>query len=355
MITYIVAFALCSISLFTNCSKSATPEQHVPDTLSTLLYKNPVFQPVLADPSVVFDPKSSNFYAYGTQDNWADGQGSRMVPILESKNLVDWKVVGSAFNKRPDWKKDGGIWAPDINYVNGEYYLYYSLSTWGDPDPAVGLAIAKTPLGPFEDQGKLFSSLEVNVPNSIDPFYYAENNKQYIFWGSFSSAPEQGTFAIELNSDGKSIKNINEKTKIAAGDFEAVMIHKRDGFYYFFGSKGSCCEGANSKYHVLVARSENLLGPYLDKSGKDIRERGAGTAFLKGNSVFVGTGHNASIVTDKNNKDWLLYHGIDKNQGTLSNGTSRRVLLLDEVRWENGWPIIQNGTSSTEAVQRPVF
>jgi len=315
-------------------------------------FKNPVFQPVLADPSVIKDPKTGLYYAYGTQDNWDDGKGSRLVPILESKDMVNWKYVGSAFQTKPTWKNAGGIWAPDINYVDGKYYLYYSFSTWGDPDPGVGLAISDSPKGPFIDQGKLFSSKGIDVPNSIDPFYHEDQGKKYLFWGSFNDGPKQGTFAVELEEDGKTLKN-TEKVKIAAGDFEAVTIYKKGEYYYFLGSKGSCCEGANSKYHVLVGRSKQLLGPYVDQQGRDLRERGHGTLILQGTPDIAGPGHTSGIIADDQGKEWIYYHGIDKKHGKLPNNTSRRMLFLDEVNWNNGWPIIGAGKANLNDIPMP--
>src|SRR5690606_30372219 len=228
-------------------------------------------------------------------------------------------------------------------------------STWGDANPGVGLATASSPAGPYADRGKLFTSQEIGVPNSIDPFFYEEDGQKYLFWGSFSSAATQGTYGVPLSADGRSVPDLTKKFRIAAGDWEAVMIHKRDGHYYFFGSKGSCCEGANSQYRVLVARATSLQGPYLDKSGADVRERGKGTLLLQGNEVVAGPGHNARLVTDDEGTDWLLYHGILRNQGTVSSGASRRTLMLDKVTWKDGWPEIAGGSPSTTRQKGPVF
>lgn len=320
-----------------------------------IYYTNPILDTVLADPSVIFDTKSGLFYAYGTEDNWGDGMGSRLIPIVRSKDLVNWTLVGNAFDKKPNWKSKGGLWAPDINQIGKEYYLYYSFSTWGDPDPGVGLAISSHPEGPFVDHGKLFTSNEVNVPNSIDPFYFEDQGKKFLFWGSFSDAETQGTYGVELSADGRSVPDFNKKFKVAAGDIEAVMIHKRNGFYYFFGSKGSCCEGVNSKYNVRIARSTSLSGPFLDKEGKDISQRGNGTLFMQGNDKFVGPGHNAQLITDDQGTDWFLYHSIDVKQGKVPSGASRRVLLMDQVIWEDGWPKIKGDAPSTTNNRGPVF
>src|SRR5690606_24592500 len=140
-------------------------------------YINPVFAPILADPTVIRGADGL-FYAYGTEDNWGDGKGNRIVPILQSHNLVNWTVVGNAFTSKPSWKSSGGIWAVDVVRVGNVYHMYYSYSTWDDPNPGIGLAVSNTPIGPFTDRGKLFLSSEVDVPNTIDPYYYEENNKK---------------------------------------------------------------------------------------------------------------------------------------------------------------------------------
>lgn len=339
--------ALLSISVFESMREPVKKKEN--------RYINPVFEPILADPSVVRDPKSGVFYAYGTEDNWGDGVGNRVVPIIRSENLVSWTWVGQAFTTKPSWKTAGNIWAPDVVYVDGKYVMYYSYSTWGDPNPGIGIATASEASGPFTDHGKLFTSKEVDVPNSIDPHFFEEDGKKYLFWGSFSSAPTQGTFVVDLSEDGMSVPDLSQKTKIAAGDFEAVMIHQKDDHYYFFGSKGSCCEGANSQYHVLVARSKNLKGPYLDRNGNDIAQRGRGTVLLRGDDTFAGPGHNSRIVTDDEGTDWLLYHGIDKSQGAVATGASRRTLMLDKIVWQDGWPRIEGGVPSTTRLEGPVF
>ncbi|SEN32545.1 arabinan endo-1,5-alpha-L-arabinosidase [bacterium A37T11] len=330
-----------------SCGKTSSgqpepgPELPLPKT-----YRNPVFEPVLADPSVVRDPNSGMFYAYGTEDDWGDGHGGRLVPVIRSSDLVNWEVVGQAFNTKPSWKQQGGIWAPDVVLVNGQYNLYYAYSTWGDSDPGIGVATSSRPEGPFTDHGKLFLSNEIGVPNSIDPFYLEDHGKKYVFWGSFSNLSNQGTYGVALSDDGLRVPDLSTKFKVAAGDYEAVMIHQREGYYYFFGSKGSCCEGVTSTYHVLVARSKQLEGPYLDKNGEDIQQRGKGTLLLQGNESFVGPGHNARIITDDAGSDWFLYHAIDKKQGKLPSGASRRVLMLDPLTWKDGWPVIDRETPS---------
>ena len=356
ILTCIVCGIICCSFSFTKPKiKNVAILYNASDT-SLIQYSNPVFTPTLADPTIIYDDKTHMFYAYGTADNWADGIGTRLVPILVSPNLLDWTYVGNAFNDftKPKWK-EGGLWAPDIVKVNDKFHLYYSISIWDDPNPGIGVAVADSPIGPFIDYGQIISSNKIDVPNSIDPFFYEENGKKYLFWGSFSSRSTQGIHGIELSSDGLNINSISNKFKIAAGDWEAVVIHKKNDYYYMFGSKGSCCEGKNSTYRVLVGRSKNIKGPYLDKEGNDIAERDNGTLILKGNKQFVGPGHNSRILTDAIGNDWVLYHAIDSNFPKLSNGVNRRVLFVDQVIWSGGWPLINNSYPSIQNRIKPNF
>lgn len=312
-------------------------------------YTNPVFEPVLADPTVI--KVGDEFFAYGTEDNWGDEGGYHLVPVIKSKDLVNWEVVGNSMNKKPMWKDKGGIWAPDVTQVGEKFYMYYSFSTWGDPNPGIGLAISEKPEGPFVDQGPIFTSLEIGVDNSIDPFYHEEKGKKYLMWGSFN-----GLYLTELTSDGK--KAQGEKLRVAGDHLEAAYVFQKDGYYYLFGSAGTCCEGAKSTYRVLVGRSTSLEGPYLDDKGKNMLERDSGTLVVRSNSGavgYAGPGHNAEIVTDDEGNDWFLYHGMNKQNAKLDNGVNRRVLLLDKLNWINGWPVVNGHEPSLKPLEKPFF
>lgn len=342
--------------LFSCGSKSvpSTPPPPPPPE-STNTYVNPVFKPILADPTVIKDPASEYFYAYGTEDYWASDNKNHLVAIVKSKDLVNWSYVGDAFTIKPAWKTNGGIWAPDINIVDGKYYLYYSYSIWADPNPGVGLAVSANPAGPFVDQGKLFFSSDVGMSNAIDPFYYENEGIKYLFAGSYSAQPNAGIYGLVLSADGKTVPDASTKFKIAAGDFEAVVIHKRNNFYYFIGSKNNCCDGAASVYQLRVGRSTDLKGPYIDKNGNDLNNPGSGTLMLQRSSAFAGPGHNARIITDKEGTDWILYHAMDVNNAMI-NGVNQRALMLDKVNWgADGWPVVNDSYPSSTKQNKPVF
>lgn len=309
-------------------------------------YQNPVFNNDFPDPNLVKAP-DGYFYAYSTQTNWTkNGLGGPYVtPVIRSKNLVNWELVGDAQTKKPDWKADGGIWAPDATLHNGKYYLYYSYSIWDDPNPGLGLAISDKPQGPFTDKGKVFLSKEIGVANSIDPFLHVQDNRLYLFWGSFN-----GIFGVEVSEDG--ITRKSEKFQIAGSAYEGAYIYQKDGYYYFLGSVGTCCEGDKSTYKVLAGRSKTFKGPYVDAAGKPLNQNG-GTLVMEGNtgdSGFVGPGHNGDIYTDSNGDTWMLYHAYKKTDDKRG-----RVMLLDKIEWVNGWPQVKNKQPGLGEQAGPVF
>ena len=302
-------------------------------------YTNPIERTSLPDPTII-KADDGYYYLYATES-------IRNLPIYKSKNLVDWAYVGTAFTPetRPQMVPKGGLWAPDINRIGSKYVLYYAKSQWGGEwSCGIGVATADQPQGPFTDHGKLFLSNEIGVQNSIDPFYIDDNGHKYLFWGSF-----RGIYGIELSADGLSVKPGADKFKIAGTQMEATYIHKRDGYYYLFGSAGTCCDGAKSTYRVIVGRSTSLFGPYLTPDGKSMLEDDAIHVVLHGNRRVVGPGHNAEIITDDAGTDWLFYHGFMRRG--LHAG---RVLWMDPIVWANGWPTIKDGVPSKGGA-RPVI
>ncbi|MFY9118661.1 MAG: family 43 glycosylhydrolase, partial [Dysgonamonadaceae bacterium] len=197
--------------------------------------------------------------------------------------------------------------------------------------------------GPFTDHGKLFRSNEIDVQNSIDPCYYEEDGKKYLFWGSF-----HGIYAIELSDDGLALKPGAGKIQVAGTAYEGTYIHKRNGYYYLFASTGSCCEGLNSTYTTVVGRSKNLFGPYVDKSGRSMMDN-YHEILIRKNTEFVGTGHNSEIVSDDKNQDWMFYHAY-----WTAHPQQGRVLMLDKIQWINDWPFVADGTPSLLS-DKPVF
>ena len=334
-----LAIALAGIlAVPSGCSSSDSPDD--PATMpKDTYYSNPVLNNSAPDPTVI-RADDGYYYLYATEDTYN-------VPIYRSSDLVNWKLMTTAFTNstRPTMVPDGNIWAPDIHKVNGKYHLYYSKSRWGGEwECGIGVATANSPVGPFTDQGKLFISSEIQVQNSIDPFFIEDEGKKYLFWGSF-----RGIYGIELSDDGLSVHENARKFQIAGTYMEATCIYKHDGYFYLFGSGGSCCDGANSSYHVVVARSKDLFGPYVNKNGGKALENHF-TRILERSDNVIGPGHNSNIVTDGEGNTWMLYHGF-----VASKINESRKVFLDRIYWDSeGWPYIKDGKPSDTA-PAPVF
>ena len=327
-------------------------------------YTNPIIDHNCPDPTILDNRTNDGFfYAYSTRVRV--GGTSYEIPVYRSKDLLDWELVGAAFTAedRPAWEPKGALWAPDINYVNGKYVLYYAMGVWGDHDrSASGVAVSDSPAGPFKDLGMLVSMENTGVGNSIDPNYFEDTDgRKYLYWGSLRHRTDQemgrksGIFVVELTDDGLGIKPGSEPVKVAGDLMEGTYVHKRGKYYYLFASEGSCCEAEKSTYHIIVGRSESPLGPFVSRSGKSMIAGDEGVydeVILTKDADFIycGPGHNAEIVTDDKGQDWMPYHTYWKE-----NGYKGRCMNIDRVYWtKDGWPYFKDGVPSKEA-EAPKF
>lgn len=324
--------------------------------VETEVYKNPVFSPSFADPTFLRDDDGT-FYCYSTEEDWNDGEGDKIIPIIKSNDLVNWEYVGNAFSERPDFVNDGQhrwVWSPDAVKYKGKYFLFYSLSYGEDDKAGIGVSWSDKPEGPFIDSGEVLRSDKIGVEHSIAPFFIEDNGKLYTFWGSY-----RGIYGIELEYDSAlpTFRIKGEKFQIAGAHFEGPRISKKGDYYYFISSNGHCCtidaEGKNW-YNIRVARSNNLEGPYLDKNGKgimrmDVAQPHDGTVIVIGEAYeqfprwrdFTGPGQNTKIITDDAGNDWIMYHAIERKELWLKTNFIRRPLMISQIVWNDGWPEIQ--------------
>lgn len=304
-------------------------------------YSNPVWTGTRPDPSLF--RVGDTFYASVT--------GGKM-PRGKSKDLVHWtKLSSDVLSKKPDYL-DGapGCWAPDIEYINGQYVVFYCQKVGTAPIRSmVGACVGSSMEGSFRDMGLIFHSDDLNCKGGcLDPFFWSEDGRNYLFYGSF-----KGVFGFEMEADGITPKNRKQYVKQIAGNkYEGGMIYKRGDYYYLFTSIDHCCQGpATSNYKIAVGRSTSLWGPYLNKSGGRMLDN-QHEVILTGNDHFVAPGHNSELVVDDVGDTWMLYHAYDvKANPTATN----RVMLLDKVSWTaDGWPYMGDGHPS-ETADAPVF
>lgn len=305
------------------------------------------------DPSIIRSqqPGDSNWYMYCTNDIFHDNLPLHLIPISKSKDLVNWTYVGDVFAHTPSWvASDGGLWAPDIEYFNGQYYLYYAVSdaTVAGGGSAIFVATSSSPVGPWSA-----ASTPVVEPNSgrktIDPAVIQDDSGQrYIFYGTF----EGGIAARALSADGTSSLPATQVQITTAARYEGAYVVKHNGYYYLFVSASDCCRGPLTGYAVFAGRSQNIFGPYIDQDGVSLLDsRVGGTPVLNMNGDrFVGPGHNA-LFTDASGQDWMLYHAVDLDRPYFANGWTRRPVLMDTVDWVQGWPRVRNGGGPSDSVQ----
>ena len=303
-----------------------------------MTYTNPVITfSSVADPTVI--RTDEGFYLYATQTN------SYWIPIYFSKDLVNWEFKRSAFRKATRPTEDvlpggGAFWAPEIRYINGKYVLYFSWAKWGDGSISyTAVATSDSPVGDFLNAKPLLITDDFGS-NCIDQFYYEEDGKKYMFVGSFN-----GIYVTELTDDGLSVKRGADgkpvlKKQVCGRAFEGTNIYKKGKYYYLFASINNCCpnNGMDSKYKVVVGRSENLLGPYVNRKGKDMLDNSWELVLEGDGETFFGPGHNSIIIPDDAGTDWMIYHSYVKENGTVGG----RLGMLDRIVWSaDGWPTIK--------------
>jgi arabinan endo-1,5-alpha-L-arabinosidase len=372
-----IALVVAGVATVPATSAAGATSTHHGAVYRTTTYRNPV-SPYLgktqadtyADPDVVRG-RDGWWYAYATSDPLRSGETTRhFIPMSKSRDLVHWQYAGDAFSTAtlPSWADqahDVALWAPDVHYAgHGQWRMYYVVTqttvTPGLNDNAIGMATARSPLGPWTDSGAPVvgprKGGNASDPNdwlwTFDPDVVRDTNgTEHIFYGSYYG----GIFQQPLATNGKS--TTGAATRIAIDNkYEGTYITRKNGYWYFFGSTANCCAGPTTGYSVHVARSRSLTGPYVDKDGLriDVGGNTGGTPVLYQNgNRWIGTGHN-SMATDDRGQRWIVYHAIDRNNPFLTgtSGINRRPMLIDRIDWVRGWPVVRYGCGPSESTQR---
>lgn len=317
------------------------------------------------DPAIIRgqQPGDRAWYLYCTMDphTSADREPSgayhfHLLSMFRSFDLVHWAFVGDAFPARPSWAAPQAyLWAPDIEFFAGRYYLYYTVTeTVGTGGSAVGVATSASPTGPWGE-----SSVPIVAPQAApccadshrwnyDPTVITDRDGQrYLLFGSYFG----GINARRLSADGLRTDPASETPIALSNRYEGAAVVRHGDFYYLFASSTNCCNGALTGYTVFVGRSARALGPYTDRDGVsflDGQVGGTPVVQMNGNR-WVGPGHN-SIVTDFAGQDWFFYHAVDRNAPYFAGapGFTRRPLLLDPLDWRDGWPVVRGGLGASD-------
>jgi len=287
----------------------------------------------------IHDPSSlvrcgNNYWVFGT------GRG---IISRYSTNLVDWVEGPPVFTNSPMWAQTwvpdhrGRFWAPDIVRLGERYLLYYSVSTWGSRQSAIGLAMTRSldPGSPdygWEDCGPVVRTTPQDAFNAIDPAVLPDRDgRLWLAFGSYWS----GIKLIELNPD-TGLRRFTNSPPLALAwheSIEAACLLRQGQNYFLFVNWGKCCRGTNSTYEIRVGRSRAVTGPYLDRNGADLL-KGGGSPFLSTFGECIGPGHAAFFQRD--GRTWLSFHYYNPAR----NG--RGTLGLLPVDWDaDGWPVVR--------------
>ncbi len=286
-------------------------------------YKNPIIHVDYSDPDVCAG--EDGYYMTASSFNSSPG-----LPILHSKDLVNWKLIGYALQEQVPAehyrtvRHGDGVWAPSIRYHNGEYFIY-----WGDPDFGIYMVKTKNPSGPWEEP-----VLVKEAKGIIDtcPFW-DQDGKAYLSYAFAGSRANVKTVLMlsEMAADGT--KLIGNPALVFDGHdghttAEGTKIYKKEGYYWIWSPAGGVKPGWQ-----LAMRSKNIWGPYEVK-----------IVLNQGNSAVNGP-HQGAYVETANGEGWFIHF-----QDRWAYG---RILHLQPVTWKNAWPIIGVDTNN-DGIGEPV-
>lgn len=305
---FILSLSVCS--LFHPAMAQYRSEVWVSDE-GNGMYRNPVLHADYSDPDVC--AVGEDYFLTASSFNCTPG-----LPILHSKDLVNWKIVNYALKKvEPveyynEARHGKGVWAPSIRFHEGMYYIY-----WGDPDFGIFMVKTRDPYGEWDDPVLVKAG-----KGMIDPCpLWDDDGRVYLAhaWAGSRAKFNSVLTVCELNKEGTKV--ISDPVLVFDGNdgvnhtIEGAKFYKRNGFYYLFAPAGGVVSGWQ-----LVMRSKDVYGPYE-----------ARIVMAQGKTDINGP-HQGGWVDTPAGESWFL-HFQDK-------GAYGRVLHLNPMKWINDWPVI---------------
>jgi len=279
-------------------------------------YKNPIIHADYSDPDAI--RVGNNYYMIASSFDAVPG-----IPILQSKDLVNWTIIGHALNKQipvdyfSSTQHGNGVWAPAIRYHNDEFYIYYP-----DPDYGIYLIKAKNIAGPWSAPTLVEAGKGLIDPC---PFWDDNGNAYMIHAYAGSRAGIKSILVIKrLNVAGN--KTTDKGVVVYDGHendptIEGPKLYKYKDYYYIFAPAGGVTNGWQ-----LVLRSKNIYGTYERK-----------VVMNQGGTTINGP-HQGAWVQTQTGEDWFI-HFQDK-------GAYGRVIHLQPMHWKDQWPVIGIDTNN---------
>jgi len=292
-----------------------------------------VGKPFIHDPSTITEC-DGKYYTFGT------GAGG-----LISEDGWRWSGGGV----RP-----GGGAAPDVLKIGDRYLIVYGATGGGLGGGHNGKILTmwnksldpKSPDFKYSEAIVVASSDGMEDNDAIDPGILLDptDGRLWLSYGTYFG------FIRLVELDPKTGKRVEGNKAIdIAIDCEATDLIYRDGWYYLLGTHGTCCDGANSTYNIVVGRSKKVTGPYLDNMGRDML-KGGGKMVLAASERLLGPGHFGRMILSDGVEKMSCHYEADLDQ------SGRSVLGIRPLLWKNGWPVagdnFKEGTYEIESERR---
>jgi beta-xylosidase len=271
-------------------------------------YSNPVLFADYSDPDVIRDGK--DYYLIASSFHFVPA-----IPILHSLDLVHWEIAGHVLeqlNLGPQYNMDGGtrygggVWAPSVRFHNGLFYLYFPT-----PDEGIFVTTAAKMTGPWSSPTAVIAG-----PGWEDPCpFWDDDGRAYLVHSKLGAGP---LILHRMAPDGKSVLDagmviVQDAKKLPT--LEGPKMYKRDGWYYIFAPMGGVGAGSQA-----VLRARNIYGPY---DSRIVLEQG---------ETRINGPHQGAYVETPDGRGWFIHFHLQ--------GAHGRIVFLEPVRWQDGWPVI---------------
>jgi arabinan endo-1,5-alpha-L-arabinosidase len=288
-------------------------------------------KPFIHDPSTMVECEGK-YYTFGT------GGGG-----LISEDGWTWN--GGAV--RP-----GGGAAPDAMKIGDRYLVVYGATGGGSAHKGAILTMWNKTLDPkspdfkYSEPVMVASSDGYEDNDAIDPGLMLDptTGRLWLSYGTYFGF----TRVVELDpKTGERVKG-NKPVNVAIDCEASGLVHHGD-WYYVLAAHGSCCDGANSTYNIVVGRSKKVTGPFVDNVGRDMLE-GGGKMVAATRGKLIGPGHFGHTILDEGVEKMSCHYEADLDQ------SGRSVLGILPLLWKNEWPVagenFKEGTYEIESKRR---
>ncbi|OTA99443.1 glycoside hydrolase family 43 protein [Hypoxylon sp. CI-4A] len=256
-----------------------------------------------------------------------------------------WTYQGAALPDGSSIPLEGNddLWAPDVSLVGDTYYLYYSVSSFGVQDSAIGVATSSSlDVGTWTDLGATGIASSAGKPyNAIDPNLINVDGTYLISFGSFWD----DIYQVKMGSTPSKVASGSSSAQIAFDsvktDEEGAFMYKNGDYYYLFFSKGKCCgydasrPAAGDEYKIRVCRSTSATGGFVDAAGTACTRSG-GTVVLETHDNVYGPG-GQGVYNDPTHGPILYYHYVDI---TIGYADGQKQFGWNTIDFSSGWPVV---------------